>query len=99
MILQFLPFSNTQQFHNCVAALTNTAVYFLSLNSKTSIAFSSKTFIHKITLSDKEITFQSNSDNGVGLHTKTDPPPPLIRIMKTASMSQQNVMARCANNP
>ena len=49
MILQFLPFSKIQQFHNCVAALTNTAVYFLSLNSKTTIAFSLKTFIDKDT--------------------------------------------------
>ena len=57
MILPFLSFSKTQpyfvlkfkQFHNCVAALKNTAVHFLSLNYKTTVAFSLKTFIDKDT--------------------------------------------------
>ena len=57
MILPFLPFSKTQpsfvlkfkQFRNCITALKNTAAYFLSVNSKTSIAFLLKTFIDKDT--------------------------------------------------
>ena len=57
MILLFLSFSKTQpsfaskfkQFHSCVTALAFTAVYFLSLNSKTAIAFSLKTFTAKDT--------------------------------------------------
>ena len=57
MILPFLSFSDTQpsavfkfkQFHNCVPALTNATVYFLSLNCRTAIAFSLKTFTDKDT--------------------------------------------------
>ena len=52
MTLPFLSYSTTRtsfvlkfkQFHNCFVALANTAVYLLSLNSKTAIAFSLKAF-------------------------------------------------------
>ena len=58
---RLLSFSKTQpsfvlifkQFHNCVTALTSTAVSFLSFNSnsKTATAFSLKTFLAKKILS------------------------------------------------